>query len=163
MAAEPGSSITLRDLLAGTEYTVQELPTTLVGRAMIEGGALRLETNSRERADRPRALVMERRAASVSFRVREHADPMSSERMPAEPIGSPISPEPIPREVHEVVRLMQSEHYERWLDEEIPALGGLTPREAAGQKGAPRKALDLLLAELEHREAGQPKAQRRKP
>ncbi len=41
-----------------------------------------------------------------------------------------------------------------------PALGGLTPREAAGRKGAPRKALDLLLAELEHHEAGQPKAQR---
>jgi hypothetical protein len=60
----------------------------------------------------------------------------------------------------EVVKRMQAEHYQRWLDEEIPALGGLTPRQAAEKKGAPRKRLELLLAEIEHAEAGQPEAQR---
>ncbi len=123
-----GQGITVEFVKQGNAKSV--LPTTLVGRAMIEGGALRLETNSRERADRLRALVMERLAASVSFRVREHADPMSSARMPAEPIGSPISPEPIPREVHEVVRRMQSEHYERWLD-------GRSRRSAASRRARP--------------------------
>ena len=136
------------------------LPSTLVGRATIDGEALRLETNSRERADRLRAFVMERLGASVSFRVREHADPMSSARRSTGPGPSAASPEPIPPEALELVRRMQGEHYERWLDEEIPALGGLTPREAVGRKGAPRKALDLLLAEIEHHEAGQPEAQR---
>jgi hypothetical protein len=135
------------------------LPTTLVGRATIEGRALRLETNSRERADRLRALVTARLAASLSFRVREHAAPMSSAESP--PRRQPTtSPEPVPPEVREVVRRMQVEYYQRWLDEEIPALGGLTPREAAARKGSPRKRLDLLLAEIEHHEAGQPEAQR---
>ncbi len=66
----------------------------------------------------------------------------------------------MPPEVLEVVKRMQGEQYRSWLDEEIPALGGLTPREAAKRKGAPRKKLDLLLAEIEHAEAGQPEQQR---
>ena len=41
----------------------------------------------------------------------------------------------------------------RWIDEAIPTLGGLTPREAATRKGARRDALFLLLAEIEHAEA----------
>lgn len=55
---------------------------------------------------------------------------------------------------------MQAEHYQRRLDEEIPALGGLTPRQATARKGALRSRLELLLAEIEHHEAGQPEAQR---
>lgn len=136
------------------------LPTTLVGRAILQGGALRLETNSRERADRLRALVVGRLGASVRLRVREHSDPTSSAGRPG---GRPVpaaAAEPVPPEVLEVVRRMQTEHYQRWLDEAIPALGGLTPRQAAERKGARRKRLDLLLAELEHHEAGQPEAQR---
>jgi hypothetical protein len=58
------------------------------------------------------------------------------------------------------VRRLLEEHYRRWLDEEIPALGGLTPRAAAKQKGAKRRKLELLLAELEAMEAGKPKGER---
>jgi len=53
------------------------LPTTLIGRAVVEGGLLRLETNSRERADRLRGLVRDRLGALVSFRIREHNDPVA--------------------------------------------------------------------------------------
>lgn len=66
----------------------------------------------------------------------------------------------MPPEVVAALKKMQLEHYRRWLDQAIPALGGLTPREAAKRKGAPRKALLLLLAEIEHAEAGQPSARR---
>ena len=136
------------------------LPTTLTGRAILEGGLLRLETNSMKRADRLRSLVAERLGALVSFRIREHADPVAH-LAEAAARGAPRAPsEPMPPEVLEVVKRMQGEQYRSWLDEEIPALGGLTPREAAKRKGAPRKKLDLLLAEIEHAEAGQPEQQR---
>jgi hypothetical protein len=136
------------------------LPTTLIGRAVVEGGLLRLETNSRERADRLRRLVGERLGALVSFRIREHTDPVAHLAEGAARGARPAPSEPMPPEVLEVVKRMQAEHYRRWLDEEIPALGGLTPREAAKRKGAPRKSLELLLAEIEHAEAGQPEQQR---
>jgi SEC-C motif-containing protein len=136
------------------------LPTTLVGRATLEGGVLRLETNSRERADRLRTLVAERLRPLASFRIREHTDPVSRLGEDASPREPRALGEPMPPEVLEVVKRMQAEHYQRWLDEEIPALGGLTPRQAAEKKGAPRKRLELLLAEIEHAEAGQPEAQR---
>jgi hypothetical protein len=136
------------------------LPTTLIGRAILEGGLLRLETNSMQRADRLRRLVAERLGVLVSFRIREHADPVAHLAEGAERGARRGSPEPMPPEVLEVMKRMQAEHYRRWLDEEIPALGGLTPREAAKRKGAPRKSLELLLAEIEHAEAGQPEQQR---
>jgi hypothetical protein len=66
----------------------------------------------------------------------------------------------MPPEVLEVMKRMQAEHYRKWVDDAIPALGGLTPRAAAQRQGAPREALTLLLAELEHAEASQPPAQR---
>ena len=155
---EEGGAVTVSFVREGNAKGV--LPTTLIGRAVVEGGLLRLETNSRERADRLRGLVSERLGALVSFRIREHADPVAHLGEGVERGARRGPPEPMPPEVLEVVKRMQSEHYRRWLDEEIPALGGLTPREAAKRKGAPRKSLELLLAEIEHAEAGQPEQQR---
>jgi hypothetical protein len=132
------------------------LPTTLVGRAILDQGALRLETNSRERAGRLRDLVEKRLGALVTFRIREHADPVAQLGGATARGTRPSPAEPMPPEVLAVIRQMQAEHYQRWLDDELPALGGLTPREAAKRKGAPRRKLELLLAEIEHTEAGQP-------
>jgi hypothetical protein len=133
-------------------------PTTLIGRALLGGGTLKLETNSRERADGLRSLVEERLGPLVTFRVREHMDPVAqlagTDERPARPA------EPPPAEVVEVMRKVQAEHYRRCLDESIPALGGLTPREAARRKGASQRELDVLLADLEHCEAGRPEAER---
>ncbi len=136
------------------------LPTTLTGRAILESRLLRLETNSMQRADRLRRLVAERLGPLVSFRIREHSDPVAHLGEGPARRAQPASSEPMPPEVLEVVKRMQAEHYQRWLDEGIPALGGLTPREAAKRKGAPRKSLELLLAEIEHAEAGRPEQER---
>ncbi len=134
------------------------LPTTLIGRATVEETTLRLETNSIPRADRLRALVQDRMGGTIAFRIREHVDPVAGlDRKRAVPAHAP---EAMPPEALEMVKVMQAEHYRRWLDEEIPALGGLTPRAAAKRKGAPREALRLLLAEFENSEARQPTAER---
>lgn len=53
------------------------LPTTLVGRAIVDQGAHRLETNSRERAGRLRGLVEKRLGPLMTSRIREHADPVA--------------------------------------------------------------------------------------
>lgn len=136
------------------------LPTTLMGRATLEGRALRLETNSLARADRLRSIVAGRLGPLVSFRIRDHADPVAGLAKGGGRGGPRRAPEPMPPEVLEVMKRMQAEHYRRWLDQANPALGGLTPRQAAGRKGKPRQQLELLLAELEHAEAGQPSQQR---
>jgi len=46
-----------------------------------------------------------------------------------------------------------------WLDDEIPALGGLTPR-AAARSPRSRAALETLLKELDQSEARLPAAER---
>jgi len=43
---------------------------------------------------------------------------------------------------------------------DIPALGGLTPREAARRGGAATKKLEILLAEFENAEARRPVEER---
>ncbi|MGQ0766045.1 MAG: hypothetical protein ACT4OZ_10300 [Gemmatimonadota bacterium] len=59
----------------------------------------------------------------------------------------------------EVARQMKREYMERWVDESVPALGGLTPREAASIKSR-RNMLETLLRQMEYGEAGQPEAER---
>jgi hypothetical protein len=51
------------------------------------------------------------------------------------------------------------QHYASWLDERIPALDGLTPREAMGQPRS-RANLDLLLRDMENGEARLPDTER---
>lgn len=134
------------------------LPTTLVGRAVLTGDRLRLETNSLARADRLRGLVQDRLGAGVRFRIREHGDPTARA---AEAAGRPAAaPQELPPDALEALRQLKAEHYARWLDEAIPALRGLTPRQAAKKRGAVREALCLLLSEAEHAEARQPEGQR---
>ena len=118
---------------------------------------LKIETNSKERADRMRRLVEQQLGLLATYRIREHVDPaahVSTKQSKPEPDEAP------PLEVLEALRQIQSEHYRRWLDESIPALGGLTPREAARRTGKPRRELEMILAEIEHGEARRPETGR---
>ncbi len=132
------------------------LPTTLVGRAIVEGTTLRLETNSVPRADGLKRQVLERLGALVRFQVRTHEDPVAGRAGRATRAGEAAPPP----EAIAILRAVQVEHYRKWMDEPIPALGGLSPRAAARRKGAPRERLRLLLAEIENAEARAPEGQR---
>jgi hypothetical protein len=59
----------------------------------------------------------------------------------------------------EHVRSLKSDHYRKWLDVAVPALGNLTPREAASSDRG-RIALEILLRDLERIEADGPPASR---
>ena len=135
------------------------LPSTLVGRAILGSDTLRLETNSRERADRLRGLVSERLSAAVTFKVREHADPVAAFGQ-GKARQRPQPREAMPPEVLDAMRRMEEEFHTRWLDLNVPALGGLTPREAARRGGTATKKLELLLAELENGQARRPVEER---
>jgi hypothetical protein len=60
--------------------------------------------------------------------------------------GEPVIP---PEEVALAISEQYERHYRSWLDEEIPALDGLTPRQAAGSE-ALRPRLVEMLKDLEN-------------
>jgi hypothetical protein len=55
-------------------------------------------------------------------------------------------------EIDEALREFKAKHYSTWPDTSLPALDGLTPREAAAQPKYHAR-LDTLLKEMEYRES----------
>jgi len=136
------------------------LPSTILGRAILRGSALRLESNSVARADRLRSRVGELLGDTVRFKGRSHTDPLAAiGRMPSQD-GASASLPSVPAELAEALRRTEAELARRWLESPIPALGGLTPREAARRKGTVRKTLEVLLAQRENAEARRPASER---
>jgi len=136
---------------------------TLVGSATVRGDDLRLETNSLRRADALRKLVEAACGDAIAHRRRERVDPATLfEQAAKEASGKPRPPrahEPLPPEMVEALREFTTSHYRDWLDESLPALDGLTPRQAARErKMKPR--LVSLLKEFEHHEQMRPAAER---
>ena len=110
--------------------------TTLIGRAWFAGRALRLESNSVERADALRARVEAACGDLLRHRAREHADPMS----PAVTAAAPDSaPEPPPPEAEQLFLEFKQRHYQDWIDQPLPALGGKTPARLPGLRREARR------------------------
>ena len=120
------------------------------GTFVIEKRRVVLETMSRQRAERGRALLEAAAGPAVAYRAtssesvaraldRRRARPGARDRRPARPVDE------VPPEVAaEIVQAFYERHYRGWLDEPLPALGGRTPREAAGLKSARPKLIALL-------------------
>jgi hypothetical protein len=115
-------------------------------------GHLTLSTNSTERRDLVLAGLLElqpdlRVVSQSESDPREHMREMETPADPADPSGGPraVGPFGQPLTDSPEVRAAVAEHvrgYEtRWLDLEIPALDGLTPREAASD---PTRRDDLI-------------------
>jgi len=121
---------------------------TVIGRARLAGAALRLETNSRERADALRGRVEAACGDLLRHRAREHADPLSPAVAAAAPGSTPETPPP---EVEQLLLDFKRRHYAEWLDQAIPALDGLSPREAV-RTAQGRDAVDVLLKDMENHE-----------
>ncbi|MFZ5469860.1 MAG: hypothetical protein ACOZIN_10530 [Myxococcota bacterium] len=130
---------------------------TIVGRVLVGGSRLKIETNSVKRADTLRTRVEAGLGALLRHRVRDHADMESMLKSAKD--RPPAREEEQPPEVKAVLRDFKEKHMAQWLDDEIPALDGLTPRQAKKKPGSQRK-LDLLLRDMENREARLPKEER---
>jgi hypothetical protein len=134
---------------------------TIVGRAVLERATLILETNSVRRADDLRKKIEGALQDLVRYRLRDHEDPAVRLREAESPArrGRPSKPnETQPPEVVEALRDIKQRHLQSWLDTAIPALSGMTPREAAS-KPRKRKDLIVLLKEIENHESRAPKEQ----
>jgi hypothetical protein len=130
-----------------------------LGTIVLEGGRVVFETTSKQRAERGREFLEDLHREAVRFRVISYED-----------VGQALkrTPEAVKRETLEIPPELQAEvlgrfyedHYRKWLDEPVPALGNRTPRHAAKLKTI-RPKLIALLKDFEsrterQRRAGQP-------
>jgi hypothetical protein len=87
---------------------------------------------------------------------REHSDPAALVRAAGPPPPPEADPPP---EVQEAIREMLRQHHESWVDEPVPALGGMTPRQAAATSTR-RHDPELLPKDIEHHPSRSPAWQR---
>jgi SEC-C motif len=128
---------------------------TILATIVVKARGVVVETNSRERADEQRALIKKAFGPIVKFSKREEASvddllekgPIPGRKAPRPPTGP---------EVDAMLRDFKARHYATWSDHGLPALDGLSPREAASQPKY-RARLETLLKEMEYHESrGEP-------
>ncbi len=147
-------------------YLVLGDESVLVGQIYLAGRSLRVETNSRERADELRRRVEQACAGLVEHRARVHTDPLSAAAADAR--AEAEAEEGVeggaeggaeeeadagrePPEAREFARAWKERHYAEWLDVPLPALDGQTPREAVATK-AGRERVAVLVDQIEYGE-----------
>ncbi len=133
---------------------------TVLGHVSIDGSRLTIEVNSQARAERVRSEVEARLGARAVHRSTTAQSPeallreregrgggrdaqQSEEAREAEQQALLAIPE-----VRAKIREMTVAHWEAWVDQPIPALGGRTPRQAT-ETADGREALDALLLDFE--------------
>lgn len=130
---------------------------TIIGGAEVGADSLRLDANSVERADALRRRVEASCDGLVRHRSREKTEPSKMlEGMEGQPL--PEMPQPSPEEM-EALREFKASHYAGWLDSKLLVLKGKSPRQAVRTR-AGRHEVDVLLKELENREADLPVEER---
>jgi hypothetical protein len=151
---------------------------TVTGVMRFDRNTLKGETNSIARADALRSVLEGALGPLIKHRAREHSDPVAligKARAAAGPKRGNSSadgpgragarktgeaPLDIPQdEIDRILREQKSRTYADWSEHPLPALGGLTARDAVKTKEG-RKRVDTLLREMENREARVPAGQR---
>ena len=139
-------------------YNKSALDTTVLGFLNIEGKTLRVTVNSAARAGRIRREIESRLGAGARFKtaVIQSGEVMMKEaRDRASRPAPPRKDEDLMRnpEVRAKLAEMVAAHWEGWVDEKIPALGGKTPRQAVKTADG-RESVEALLRSAERRAAG---------
>jgi hypothetical protein len=133
-------------------------PRSVYGHVQVGGGHLRLEAQSRTRLQLGRGLL-EANAGRLLKHQGDVCRPLGEMLQQAAVSGKPPeSAGPIPAELErELILRMKAEHYAKWPDETLPALGGKTARQAVKTQ-AGRQAVLKLIRDMEHGEARGAKA-----
>lgn len=129
-----------------------EGPRRSYGHIEIRDGRLRLECTSRRRLKTGRQLLQKSAGAFLkhegdSFESVSEAKERMSREGPAKETAKRIPPE-VEREL---VLKLKTEHYAKWPDESLPALGGKTPREAVRFEVG-RRAVEDVIRQMENGE-----------
>lgn len=118
---------------------------TILGTIRIDERRLLVEVDSRARAERIRAEIDRRLGRRARYRTREI--------IPLQPPGgghgaeAGVGPAEEP-ELRAKVAAMLARHWRGWIDTAIPALGGVTPREAVKEPDG-RESVEALLRDAE--------------
>ena len=125
---------------------------TVHGHIEIDGDQLVASVNSRERAVRLKGIVEKSLGEDARHRITEIEsveDALGRARArpkePDERRAPSLADHP---EIRDRIRELTSAHYEGWVSEEIPALGGLTPLQAVKDK-AGREKVEALITQME--------------
>ena len=154
----PGNETVIVMTKAGNA-SMKSWDNTVIGTIIVGENRLKVETNSARRADALRDLLASEAGDLLRYRLRSDVSQEEMFRSALEePSGNKRRGAPDPEQTA-MMRELREQYMTAWLDEEIPALGGLTPREAA-MSAKSRKALDLLLREFEGHEARVPQDER---
>ncbi len=136
---------------------------TRIAGVVVHERTLAVDANSTRRADEMRARLEESLGERVRFVERTETDPWEiidtgeSEEEEEEPAAPEIPAE----EAAKLILGFKEKHYATWPDTPLPALGGVTPREAARDKRRKvYRELDLVLRDIERGEAREPFEQR---
>ena len=123
---------------------------TILGNIEIGEDALVLSTNSKERADKGRDLLLSRLDGLVGQPLTSHQTPekMLDERSGSAPVQSELPPEVAQQVIHSYLET----HYRQALDDPLPYLDGKTPRQAAKTKKGRAQVINWL-KKLENSEA----------
>ena len=124
---------------------------TVTATVNVGEGTLQIETNSVDRADAMAHRVEEACSGLLREHKRKTMQPFGPRAVP----DTPEEPAASSPEEQALVRELKEKHYREWLDTEIPALGGETPRDAT-RSARSRRQLDLLLRDMENHESRQP-------
>jgi hypothetical protein len=130
---------------------------TVLGTVVVSEGGLRLEANSVRRADELRRALEATCSPLLTHRIREHADPTA--QLGRSKGRTAPQPKTLDDEAGAVLRAFKAKMYEDWIDEPIPMLGGLTPRQASARPPQRRKLI-LLLRDIENKESRLPETER---
>ena len=126
------------------------MASTLIGSIVVKAREIVVETNSRGRADRLRERIETAFGDLVHFGRRQERSVGEAMAEMAKSAGN-VQPALEGPEIDGVLRAFKARHYATWADESLPALDGLTPREAAA-KPKYRARLETLLKEMERGE-----------
>jgi hypothetical protein len=128
----------------------KEWDNTTLGHVTIDGPVLTASVNSRRRAARIRRQIERRLGADVSFKAEVHESLPQTVRGGRTMVGehqtgrSVPAADEVPPEQQGALDEMLARRWEQWVDDRIPALDNLTPREAARTEGG-RVRLEALL------------------
>jgi len=117
---------------------------TVLGQLRVADGELVLETNSRARLARGRAMIEETLGQLAAHRADTFQDPEAALRDGAASPSASTSPEVPPEVAAEIIGRYLRAHYTRWMDEPLPALDGKTPRKAARTAAGKRSVAALV-------------------
>jgi hypothetical protein len=139
----------------------KEWDNTVLGHVTLEEGRVTGNVNSSRRADRLRREVAKRlgkKAELVKATVQGMDDLWAEARRRRAERGAEPEPEPEPEVApadRAAIANLAAQHWERWLDERIPALGNKTPRQAA-KTPLGRERLEALFSEYAWRSESTP-------